>query len=134
MFDRIEHKTESTVVAVTKEIEKTISPDKVTEMYDKVRDEVLKTILRTYTFETDTIKGAVVEYVNQLDRAGTKYYARYELNDKEYVIEGELQMEERANSAYSIIEKIHQHYAKEVAKHLIKENIRVHERLTNGIS
>ena len=34
MFDSHYYKNESKVVAVTKEIEKAISPDKVTEMYD----------------------------------------------------------------------------------------------------
>ena len=46
MFDAHYYKSESKVVAVTKEIEKTITPDKVTDMYDKVRAEVETAILR----------------------------------------------------------------------------------------
>jgi hypothetical protein len=46
MFDSNVYKSETKVVAVTKEIEKTISPDKVTEMYDAVREQAERRPIR----------------------------------------------------------------------------------------
>lgn len=58
MFNTTIH--ESKVVAVTKEIEKTITPDKVTDMYDRVREEVERSIVRKMVLKGNEISVSAV--------------------------------------------------------------------------
>ncbi len=81
---------ESKVVAVTKEIEKTISPDKVTEMYDAVREEVENNIVLKLRFETNTLKGVGVILNENLNTDEKRYVASYNLNGKDYITKGYL--------------------------------------------
>ncbi|MFK5282012.1 hypothetical protein ACI3PL_20890, partial [Lacticaseibacillus paracasei] len=53
--------TETKVCPVTQVVEKSISPDKVTEMYDKVREEVLNSILRTVVIKDNRMEGVLIE-------------------------------------------------------------------------
>lgn len=85
MFDRYESRTESKVVAVTKEIEKTISPDKVTEMYDKIRAEVEHDIIKTHVINTNIIKGMVIEVADRYETRTKKVYTAFNLNEDYHV-------------------------------------------------
>lgn len=130
MFDRITHKTETTVTPITQVIEKTITPDKVTEMYDAVKEEVLNSIVRTYTVETNSLRFVVVEYINKLDTFTTKYRACFKLNGKEYTLDGDLHNEDlKLDSSYAVIEQIRKHYAELIALELIKETPAIHQKM-----
>lgn len=58
MFDT--HVSESKVVAVTRVVEKSITPDKVTEMYDKVRAEVEGDIIQKVLVSSDLLQAVVI--------------------------------------------------------------------------
>lgn len=85
MFDRTTINHESKVVAITKEIEKTISPDKVTEMYDAVREEVENTIVRSYIVDSNMLKAVLLEVEPRYDRRTREGLLRFVLNGKEYI-------------------------------------------------
>lgn len=84
MFNKTIYKTESKVVAVTKEIEKTISPDKVTEMYDVIKEEIENNIVRKVIINNTQYEGSIVIYKNQ-DDFTDKVITRFILNGKEYI-------------------------------------------------
>ena len=65
MLDSHYYRHESKVVAVTKETEKTISPDKVTEMYDAVREQALKDIVASLRVEENILNGIVVQFASK---------------------------------------------------------------------
>lgn len=133
MFDKITHKTETTVTPVTRVVEKTITPDKVTEMYDAVKEEVLNSIVRTYTVETNSLNFVVIEYINQMETLVTKYRTKFTLNGKEYTLDGDLKKEDMiGGSEYHVIKKVQQYYAQLISLELIKETPMVHHKMTRG--
>lgn len=85
MFNSTIYKNESKVVAVTKEIEKTISPDKVVDMYDKTFDEVEKRILRSFVFDDNQLRGVVVEYQPLYEQRARRVGVRFTLNGTEHI-------------------------------------------------
>lgn len=85
MFDTTKITHESKVVAVTKEIEKTISPDKVTEMYDAVKEEVEQKILRSYVLRSSTLEAAVLIMENRYISNQNDCVIRFVLNGKEHL-------------------------------------------------
>lgn len=94
MFNTTIHKHKSEVVAVTKEIEKTISPDKVTEMYDKIHEEVEKTILRKLVIESNFLNGVTMETQDRYDDRTRHIHLRFTLNGKEFLERRTLQRDE----------------------------------------
>ena len=54
-------KVETKVCPVTQVIEKTITPDKVVEMYDKVREEEAKAVAKRYIFSDNILNGFILE-------------------------------------------------------------------------
>lgn len=93
MFDTHNFNSESRVVAVTKEIEKTITPDKVTEMYDKVKDEVVKSIIRSYKIESNHFRGSVTQF-EDVNRAGSNLIINFLINGDEKTFEEFVQRRE----------------------------------------
>lgn len=84
MFDRTIYKSESKVVAVTKEIEKTISPDKVTEMYDSVREQAEKDVIASLRVQSNTLNGVVVQIADEYSTATSRVHTRFILNGQEF--------------------------------------------------
>lgn len=120
MFDRNIYKSESKVVAVTKEIEKTISPDKVSEMYDVVREEVEKNIVRSIHIQSNLMEGAALEINRKYDTRTTDYIIRFVLNGEEEIYRGsftdsEMLMESRL---YNKIESVY----KDSVTHLLMKH------------
>lgn len=62
MFDTHVTKHQTTVTPITQVVEKTISPDKVTEMYDKVDQELQKQISRRIVVRDNQVSGSIVLY------------------------------------------------------------------------
>jgi hypothetical protein len=119
MFNSYNYKTESKVVAVTKEIEKTITPDKVTEMYDKVKDEVEKSFVRAFRIETDILNGIVVEFADKLDTMQRMTYTRFILNGKEYIAK-DIHRSFEALSDGELYEVFSKHLRSEISNQIIK--------------
>lgn len=110
---------ESTVVAVTKEIEKTISPDKVTEMYDKVKLEVQDDFVRKLFVKTDILNGVICEFSDRHDTAQRLYLTRFVLNDKEYIIR-DTQEVSGITSDEQMLRIFSENYKKEIERQIIR--------------
>lgn len=119
MFNTTIHKHESKVVAITKEIEKTISPDKVTEMYDAVQEEVESRIIRSVAINSGVISAATLELQKRYDTMINEFVIRFLLNGKEYIHRGEFSLHEMQN-VERMLEKTREFYQKAVAKVLIQ--------------
>lgn len=130
MFNKtIIDRSETKVVAVTKEIEKTISPDKVTEMYDAVRDEVEKTIIRAYSIESNLLNGIVIETEPRYETRETTYLLRFILNGKECIRRWAM-APEIADNKNAIYDKAFEFYKGAVAENLMRETINVAELIS----
>lgn len=123
MFNTTIHQHESKVVAITKEIEKTISPDKVTEMYDAVREEVENNFIKSFHISSNQLGGVVVILKEDYNQMSVKFIARYQLNGKEYITKG--YMPERNDFKDMVFDKIYEHYKSEVAGELLRESIEI---------
>jgi len=122
MFNRTTINHESKVVAVTKEIEKTISPDKVTEMYDKVHEEVEKTILRKVAIEENDMHGVVMEVQNRYDTRSRNIHLFFVLNGKEYHSTEEVKDE---LTDYNLYEKFYDFYLRTISGLVMKQTVNV---------
>lgn len=85
MFDSITHTTETRVTPITQVVEKSITPDKVVEMYDKVKEEVEKKMLRSFVIEGNQMNGVVIEIENDYGQDIHKVLSRFNLNGVEYL-------------------------------------------------
>lgn len=83
MFDKHVYQHESKVVAVTKEIEKTISPDKVVEMYNDIREELSRNILKKLVLRGNEFNGSCVAF-SEPDRLSVLIRGHFDLNGKPY--------------------------------------------------
>lgn len=131
MFNKTIHKHESKVVAVTKEIEKTITPDKVTEMYDAVREEVEKSVVRSILVSDNSLHGAVVEIHPKYEDATSVILLRLTLNGKEHM-EREAIPRDQAMSESDLFEKLRDFYIRVVSTEVIKQTIDVIPRTLRG--
>jgi hypothetical protein len=84
MFNTTNYKSESKVVAVTKVIEKSITPDKVTEMYDKIYTEVEKAIIQKLVVNNNLMKGAAIELNQDHANNDSIVLLRFTLNGEEH--------------------------------------------------
>lgn len=124
MFDYSYNKTESKVVAVTKEIEKTISPDKVTEMYDAVREQAENDILRSYKIESNTLNGVVIEMRDSIDTLQRKVVGKYSLNGNEYIMK-EFVRPDMVKNEQDLVKMLFDHYERDVASKLVKQTLSI---------
>ncbi len=120
MFDRTTYKTESKVVAVTQQIEKTISPDKVTDMYDKVREQAEKDIIASLRVENNILNGVVVQIADQYDTATSRLYTRFQLNGKDYTDMYVVPTRE-ARTMADLYSKLEEHYTRVVQRSIFRE-------------
>jgi hypothetical protein len=126
MFNTTIHKHESKVVAITKEIEKTISPDKVTEMYDAVKEEVENSIVKAFRVESNQMTGVAVIFNERYTDMTKRFVARYTLNGKEYIVKDYItdHIDTRESEVY---EKMYEHYKTQVANELMRNTISLKE-------
>lgn len=68
---------------VTRVVERSISPDKVTEVYKEVKDEVEKKIVRSFVFNDNKVNGVVVEVEPDYEQAIRHLLVRFTLNGQE---------------------------------------------------
>lgn len=116
MFNTTVDNSKSEVVAVTKVVEKTITPDKVTDMYDKVREEVENTILRAYKVDDNDLHGIVF----QVDYATRQLWTRFTLNGREHITK-KITDQLVILTPIQAYEYLKKEYAEVVAVELVKE-------------
>lgn len=116
---------ESKVVAITKEIEKTISPDKVTEMYNAVREEVEANYVRHFSIKTNEMNGVVVEFMKSHSDKKVYYLTRFVLNGKDHIFKDSAPEEAMAlnDSRHFVVSLLENHYKNTVLKQLMKSSI-----------
>ena len=114
MLNSYYHKTESNVVAVTKEIEKTITPDKVTEMYDKVRAQAERDVITSLRVESNSLNGVVVQIADNYSEATSRVHTRFILNGKEHTGVETINSRELMTAA-ELWNKLADHYRETVA-------------------
>lgn len=87
MFDQhhTNYHNETVVTPITQIIEKTISPNKVTDMYDKVMDEVKKTIVRSFIIKDSRCEFSVVVF-EDANTMSFELNARYLINGEEILM------------------------------------------------
>jgi hypothetical protein len=122
MFNKTTYHNESKVVAVTKEIEKTITPDKVTDMYDKVRDEVEKSIIRSIVVNDNSLSGSAVEIEQRFDTASHLVILRLTLNGKEHISKEVLGREVTLDEA-KLYDKLRDFYIRTVADEVMRATV-----------
>ena len=120
MFDTTIHKT--TVTPVTRVIEKSITPDKVTEVYKDVRTEVEESILRTFTIESSLLNGVVIETENRYNTSTRLLHIRFVLNGREFIHKTEVKIELTEAKIYNHFADFFSH---EVTKILLNETARI---------
>jgi hypothetical protein len=124
MFNKTTYNSKSEVVAVTKEIHHTITPDKVTDVYKDVRKEVEKSFVRQFKIESDIVNGVVVEFINKFDTMERILYSRFILNGKEKILKTLVQKEEQLADS-EMFNVFFNHYSSEVSHLLIEETAKL---------
>lgn len=121
MFNKtIINKTETN--PATRVIEKTITPDKVTDMYKDVRKEVEKSIIRALRVETNYMHGVVIEIHENYESMQKKMITRFVLNGKEYIDTtwNKNNKENILSSDEHLIHALHQHYQRVISNEIFK--------------
>ena len=124
MFNRTVYKTETIVTPVTRVVEKSITPDRVSEMYDKVRSEVELNLIQIIKIESNTLRGVVVEFTNSYDTATKTVLTKFLLNGEEHVDRRTMTIEEvlTQENAFDVLAE---HYKKVVGGQLCSENAKI---------
>jgi hypothetical protein len=120
MFDNIQHKTQSTVVAVTRVVEKTISPDKVSEMYDSIREEVESNLIRQHHIKSDKINGVIAQFKHNACTSQRVLKTRFIINGEEVLLTDLVQSGEDLSEG-EMYEVFRNHYARSVSDVLLKD-------------
>lgn len=123
MLNTYKTNIETTVCPVTQVVEKTITPDKVTEMYDSVREQAEKDILRTIIINDNTLNGVIIEKRDDFGNHQRKLLYRFTLNGIEY-IERDFVINQEDNTEERMINKFHDYVKEKIAIKIIKESIK----------
>ena len=83
MFDTTIHKHKTTVTPITQVIEKSITPDKVVEMYDKTEEEVRKHLIQKIVIQDNSFNGNITLW-DDPKRLSKEIIVHFILNGKEY--------------------------------------------------
>ena len=105
MFDTTVHKTETRVTPVTRIIEQSISPDKVTEVYELVRQEVIGQMIEAYTITSNTLNAVIIEAYEDMNDKIIVYNYGFELNGEKY--HGKIKHEPRfSESSHALVNEV----------------------------
>lgn len=123
MFDRTTHNHESKVVAVTQVVEKTISPDKVVDMYDKTAREVLRSV----RVNNNILDGIVTQSQHSADTYMKTIRTRFVLNGKEY--QGSFEVESLdILQDDDMKQRLFNHFAEIVTRQLFVKAVKIVEK------
>ena len=115
---------EPKICPITQVVEKTITPDKVTEMYDSVREQVEKDVLRTIVIKDNSLNAVILELRHEFSTDQRRLLFRFTLNGKEY-IQTDYTTSREELTPYQLTEKCHELLKGIVADKIIKENITI---------
>lgn len=121
MFNKYITENNTRVTPVTRVIEKTITPNKVTEMYDKVRAQAERDMIQVFKIQSNTLNGVVLELHNQYDTLTKKIMTRFSLNGKEYIDTFVDDINALSLTKEGAFKKLAAHYEKVVADSLLYE-------------
>jgi len=130
MLDKITYNSTSKVCPVTQVIEKTITPDKVTDIYKEVREEVINSILRTVVIKDNRMEGVLIEYQDSYGDFQRKWRGRFTINNKEYLTREEIPLEKFEQSKEEVADQLYNAYKNAIADKLLKESIHLILRKT----
>ena len=89
MFNKEEkHYHNNTIAAITRVVEKSVSPDKITEIYADVRKEVERSIVCAYQIRNTKVDGVGIIMTVIAENYQKKYLIRYTFNGVDSFIEG----------------------------------------------
>lgn len=130
MFNSITYKNESKVVAVTKEIEKTITPDKVTEMYDKCKAQAEKDLIRAVRVEGNFLNGTVFEYRSHYAKGTLLFHYHFVLNGRDFDFKDERSDREFLTDA-QLYEKLREFFISTITNDFIMRELHQITNLLN---
>lgn len=120
MFNKTIYKSETVVTPVTRVVEKTVTPDKVVEMYDQSKKEAEMKVVRSFVIEGNQLNGVVVQFSESYEQTKTFVITAFTLNGKEYT--EKFALEDKfvfdAAGAFSLLKK---HFTDVVSNKLIKD-------------
>jgi len=118
----------TTVTPVTRVIEKSITPDKVTDMYDKVHEEVEKTILRKIVIDDNYLKGSIITIVEP-DNNSHRVILRFTLNGKEHIfsetINSRSAIAEGKEFVFIMMERLSKQIVEDMTHSSIKDSVKI---------
>ena len=117
----IKHNT--TVTPVTRVVEKTISPDKVTEMYDAVRKEVEEDIIAKVLVQDNFMNGVVLYMENRFDTVSKIILTKFNINGKEYIQKDYIVPLEEMDK-YKLAEELRKKYVETMSTLVLRESVR----------
>lgn len=119
MFNSTVYKHESKVVAVTKEIERSVSPDKVADIYELARQEAEKRIVQRMTMSGNGLECSVIVTKDPASMTMT-VTGHFMLNDKPIDFSSILPSKVSAISQKGMREFVFEALSKEMHKHLLR--------------
>lgn len=122
MLNSYNIKHETKVCPVTQVIEKTITPDKVTEMYKDVRAEVEEAFVKEFRIEDNNVNGIIVEFQDLYSTRQRKTRTYFKLNGKEYTFEDLLQNREEL-SKKEMFDIFWKHYQNEITSKIMNVTV-----------
>lgn len=123
MFNRTKVVIESN--PITRVIEKSVSPDKITDVYKDVKAEIDKTLLRTFTIKSTHLDGVVMEFENRYDTVTKILHMRFVLNGNEHIGKTEVQ---DFLSEEQVYKELVDFFTFEVTKILMKDAYKIVKR------
>lgn len=123
MLDSNYYKSETTVTPITQIIEKTITPDKVTDMYDAVRKEVEEDIITKVLVQDNFMNGVVLYMENRFDTASKIILTKFNINGKEYIQKDYLVPLEEMDK-YKLAEELRKKYVETMSTLVLRESVR----------
>lgn len=126
MFDRVEYNSETKVCPITQVVEKSITPDKVTDLYKEVTKEVKKSIVQSIEVRGNLINGVAVEMKYNVNILNREIIISFILNgEKNIMIRVVELMEESFLSKEELFRKLLDHYKEEIAMNVMKSTYKV---------
>lgn len=107
------------VTPVTRVVEKSISPDKVTDVYKQVKEEVEKTLIRSLVVESNHMNG-VAQMFYEFQEGRKKIRTKFNLNGKEYIETTYVKLDEIDNDS-ALIDSLLKHFTEKVSIEMAKD-------------
>lgn len=122
MLDTHLYNFESKVVAVTKEIEKSVSPDKVAEIYKDSKETAENQVVKAIYVDGNSFHGVVVEMARNHSDRTKRIYTKFILNSEEHIQYTDV-TDDMTNE--QMVDKLFDDYKAKIATKLVKEGLKI---------